>query len=78
VSSWHPLNHKILRNAKIAFGSNVRDRLRISHCSGCAKNLRAPCFGEKVENFGGLWVFGRVNAEQSFVDLHQCDNQQGL
>jgi hypothetical protein len=37
---------------------NARNRFCISHCSGCAKNLRDPCFGEKVENFGIFRLLG--------------------
>jgi hypothetical protein len=43
---------------KMAVLKNVQDRLRNSVYSGTAKNLRAPYFGEKLENFGWTGQFG--------------------
>jgi hypothetical protein len=42
---------------KIAVLKNVWNSLRISRYSGSAKNLRAPCFREKSENFEGIGQF---------------------
>jgi hypothetical protein len=36
---------------------DARNRLRVSICSGGAKNLRDPLFGDKSENFWVLWCF---------------------
>jgi hypothetical protein len=42
---------------KMAIGSNVRNRFCISPYSGGAKNLHAPYFREKPENFGRIGRF---------------------
>jgi hypothetical protein len=43
---------------KMAVWSDVWNWLLASVCSGATKNLHAPCFGEKVENFGDFGWFG--------------------
>jgi hypothetical protein len=53
-----PPERKILRNTEMSGWSDVRNRLLASVFSGAAKNLRDPCFGEKMENFGCLWCLG--------------------
>jgi hypothetical protein len=49
---------------KTAVLRDARNYLIISICSGTAKNLRDPWFGEKPENFGKIGQYGEWAREE--------------